>query len=57
MNTPVVTIDGPSAGKGTVARNIAYELDFHLLDSGAIYRILGLAAIEAGVAFDDIAVW
>ena len=55
LNTPVVTIDGPSgAGKGTVARNIAYELDFHLLDSGAIYRILGLAAIEAGVAFDDI---
>ena len=55
MNTPVVTIDGPSgAGKGTVARNIAYELDFHLLDSGAIYRILGLAAIEQGVAFDDI---
>ena len=54
MNTSVVTIDGPSgAGKGTVARNIAYELDFHLLDSGAIYRILGLAAIEQGIAFDD----
>lgn len=55
MNTPVVTIDGPSgAGKGTVARHIAYDLDFHLLDSGAIYRILGLAAIERGIAFDDI---
>jgi cytidylate kinase len=55
LNTPVVTIDGPSgAGKGTVARHIAYDLDFHLLDSGAIYRILGLAAIERGIAFDDI---
>ena len=55
MSTSVVTIDGPSgAGKGTVARNIAYELGFHLLDSGAIYRVLGLAAIEQGIAFDDI---
>ncbi len=55
MSTSVVTIDGPSgAGKGTVARNIAYELDFHLLDSGAIYRVLGLAAMEQGIAFDDI---
>tara|TARA_B100001093_G_C26823711_1_gene1013075 strand:- start:890 stop:1564 length:675 start_codon:yes stop_codon:yes gene_type:complete len=55
LNIPVVTIDGPSgAGKGTVARNIAFELDFHLLDSGAIYRILGLAAMEQGIAFDDI---
>ena len=55
MSTSVVTIDGPSgAGKGTVARNIAYELGFHLLDSGAIYRVLGLAAMEQGIAFDDI---
>lgn len=55
MSTSVITIDGPSgAGKGTVARNIAYELDFHLLDSGAIYRVLGLAAMEQGIAFDDI---
>jgi len=55
LSTSVVTIDGPSgAGKGTVARNIAYELGFHLLDSGAIYRVLGLAAIEQGIAFDDI---
>jgi len=55
LSTSVVTIDGPSgAGKGTVARNIAYALDFHLLDSGAIYRILGLAAMEQGIEFDDI---
>jgi cytidylate kinase len=52
---PVITIDGPSgAGKGTVARLIALELGFHLLDSGAIYRILGLAATDAKVELDDI---
>ena len=55
MTVPVITIDGPSgAGKGTVARCIALELGFHLLDSGAIYRILGLAATDNRVAFDDI---
>ncbi len=50
----MVTIDGPSgAGKGTVARLLAKELGFHLLDSGAIYRVLGLAALDGGVALDD----
>jgi 3-phosphoshikimate 1-carboxyvinyltransferase len=51
---PVIAIDGPSAsGKGTVAQRVARELGFHFLDSGAIYRLLGLAAQRHGVALDD----
>ncbi len=54
---PVVTIDGPSgSGKGTLARRIAAQLGFHLLDSGAIYRLTALAAARAGVALDAPAV-
>jgi cytidylate kinase len=52
--TPVITIDGPSgSGKGTVARLIATRLGWHLLDSGALYRVLGLYAQRQGVALDD----
>ncbi|MBR9789983.1 MAG: (d)CMP kinase [Vibrionaceae bacterium] len=48
--TPVVTVDGPSgAGKGTLCMLLAERLDFQLLDSGAIYRVLALAAIHHGV--------
>ncbi|HUS24515.1 MAG TPA: (d)CMP kinase [Candidatus Binatia bacterium] len=51
---PVIAIDGPSGvGKGTVARALATRLGWHFLDSGALYRILGLAAQRAGVAIDD----
>ncbi len=54
---PVIAIDGPSAsGKGTVAQRVAQVLGFHFLDSGAIYRLLGLAAGRHGVALDDEAV-
>lgn len=46
---PVIAIDGPSgSGKGTIARNVARQLDWHLLDSGALYRLVALAAAEAG---------
>lgn len=51
---PVIAIDGPSAsGKGTVAARVARALDFHYLDSGAIYRVTAHAAGGAGVALDD----
>lgn len=52
--TPVIAIDGPSAsGKGTVAQRVAQELGFHYLDSGALYRLLALAASRQGVTLDD----
>ena len=51
---PVVAIDGPSAsGKGTVARQVARRLGFHYLDSGALYRLVALAAMRQGIAKDD----
>jgi 3-phosphoshikimate 1-carboxyvinyltransferase len=51
---PVIAIDGPSAsGKGTVAGRVAAALGFHYLDSGALYRLLALAAQRDGIALDD----
>ncbi len=49
-NIPVIAIDGPSAsGKGTVAQLVAKKLGFHYLDSGALYRIVALAAQQQGI--------
>lgn len=51
---PVIAVDGPSGvGKGMVTRWLADTLGWHRLDSGALYRILALAALEAGVALED----
>lgn len=53
-NVPVVTIDGPSgAGKGTISRALAARLQWHLLDSGALYRLVAYAGKSQGFADDD----
>ena len=50
----VITVDGPSgAGKGTVCAILAEALGWHLLDSGALYRITGLASDRRGIALDS----
>ena len=54
MSAPVLTIDGPSgSGKGTIARRVAAALGWQLLDSGALYRLVALAAERRGVSLDD----
>jgi len=54
MNVPVITVDGPAAsGKGTIAAGVAQTLGFHLLDSGSLYRLVALVAVESGIAPDD----
>ena len=51
---PVIAIDGPSgSGKGTIARRVATALGWHLLDSGALYRLTALAARKHGVSLQD----
>ena len=52
---PVIAIDGPSgSGKGTIAAKVAEKLGFLLLDSGVLYRILGIAVLKGGVNLEDI---
>jgi cytidylate kinase len=51
---PVIAIDGPSgSGKGTISRAVANALQWHLLDSGALYRLVALAARRGAIALDD----
>ncbi|MBR9827598.1 MAG: (d)CMP kinase [Oceanospirillales bacterium] len=51
----VITVDGPSgSGKGTICQLLARELGWHLLDSGALYRLTALAARHHGVELDDV---
>jgi cytidylate kinase len=53
-NIPVIAIDGPTAsGKGTVAHKVADRLGFHLLDSGALYRLTALSALRGGADLND----
>src|ERR1700730_15169269 len=54
LRCPIVTIDGPSgSGKGTISRAVAQHVGWHLLDSGALYRLVALAGVAAGVASED----
>jgi CMP/dCMP kinase len=51
----VVTIDGPSgSGKGTLSQLLAKQLGFHLLDSGALYRITALASLQNNIDLDNV---
>lgn len=55
MTTSVLCIDGPSgAGKGTISLRVAERLHWHLLDSGALYRVVGHACVKAGVPWHDV---
>lgn len=54
-STPIVTIDGPSgSGKGTISRAVAVRVGWHLLDSGALYRLVALAGLKSSLQSDDV---
>ncbi len=56
VRAPIVTIDGPSgSGKGTISRAVARIAGWHLLDSGALYRLVALAGLEHKLELDDVA--
>lgn len=53
-NIPIITVDGPSgSGKGTLSRRLAQALGWHFLDSGALYRVLALAAMKHTVSLEN----
>jgi CMP/dCMP kinase len=55
LHIPIVTVDGPSgSGKGTISRAVAVRVGWHLLDSGALYRLVALAGLEHGLKPDDV---
>ncbi|WP_439102014.1 (d)CMP kinase [Congregibacter sp.] len=54
MRVPVITVDGPGgAGKGTLCYSLASQLGWHMLDSGALYRVTALAALEGDISLND----
>ncbi len=53
-DVPVVTLDGPGgSGKGTIAMRVAHKLGWHFLDSGALYRLVAVAAMDRGIGADE----
>jgi cytidylate kinase len=54
VSVPVITVDGPGgAGKGTLSYSLASQLDWHMLDSGALYRVTALAALTSSTDMRD----
>ena len=54
-HAPIATIDGPSSsGKGTISRIVAARVGWHLLDSGALYRLVALGGLQRGLDPDDV---
>ena len=54
VDIPVITVDGPGgSGKGTIAMRLAEQLGWHFLDSGALYRLVAVAAMDRNVSVDD----